>query len=346
MKKTILILCKCFAAAVISLIILSLISMVYYNPPIAIVQPDGITNFKYIPDTEWSFMWEGYGNGKTDNLGYNNAYHSDSSNPDIVFVGSSHLEGLQVPQEANCVYLLNELFDKDNYSDNNFKCLNLGMSGHFFEVSASNYQYIADEFKDAKYIVIEVFDAKYSPDVLDGMIEDKYHSPMEQRSMLREMFLKVPYIRLVYKKITETMPANGASVSAENNVNAPSDKESELSVYTEKMNIVLSEISKISSENNIVPIILMHERFYENNDGEIILETDAEYKKAFKECCETNNLKVVDVSSEMVAEYLATYNLSYGFSNSAPGEGHLNKIGHRIIAQTMYKTINEMEGLR
>ena len=346
MKKTILFICKCFVAAVISLVVLSLVSMVYYNPPIAAEQPDGITNHKYVPDAKWSFMLEGYGNGKTDNIGYNNAYYSDSSNPDIVFVGSSHLEGLQVPQDYNCVYLLNQMFDTDDSSDNNFKCLNIGISAHFFEVTASNYQYIADKFKDAKYIVIEVFDARYSPDVLDGIIKDEFHSPMEKRGFLRETLLKVPYVRLLYKKLNETMSANQSVANVESDVDTPSDKKSEISVYTEKMNIVLSEIYEISAENNIVPIILMHERFFENEDGDIILENDIDYKKAFKECCETNNIKVIDVSSEMVAEYKENYNLSYGFSNSAPGEGYLNKTGHRIVAETVYKHINEMEGLR
>ena len=346
MRKFFLYMCKCFIAAVVSLIVLSLVSTIYFNPPIAKEQPDGITNFRYIPDLKWSYMLEGYGNGKTDNMGYNNAYHSDSSNPDVVFAGSSHLEGLQVPATANCVYLLNEMFDKDDSSDNNFKCLNLGISGHFFEVTSSNYQYIADEFKDAKYIVIEVFDAKYSPDVLDEIIEDKFRSPMEIKGFIYETLQRVPYFRLMYKKINETMAVESPVVTVEDKENVSVDKESAINSYTEKMNIILDEISGISAGNNIVPIILMHERFYENEDGEIIMEMYAVYKKAFKECCETNNIKVIDVSSDMVAEYEENLSLSYGFSNSAPGEGHLNKTGHRVIAEAVYKYINEMEELR
>lgn len=91
MKRTFFYICKCIVAAVISLVILSLLSMVYYNPPIAAVQPNGSTNFKYISDSKWSCMLEGFGKGKTDHTGYNNAYYEDVSNPDIVFVGSSHL---------------------------------------------------------------------------------------------------------------------------------------------------------------------------------------------------------------------------------------------------------------
>ena len=109
------------------------------------------------------------------------------------------------------------------------------------------------------------------------------------------------------------------------------------------MDIILGRIAKISEGNDIVPVILMHERFWLNEDSEIIMETDETYKKAFKACCEANGIKVIDVSSNMIAEYKESYQFSYGFSNSAPGEGHMNKTGHRIVAETVYEFINEME---
>ena len=104
--------------------------------------------------------------------------------------------------------------------------------------------------------------------------------------------------------------------------------------------------SFISAENGIVPIIFMHERFWVNTEFEIIMETDETYKNAFKQCCENNDIKVVDVSSEMVNEYKENSAYSYGFSNSAPGEGHLNTTGHRIVAEAVYKCINEMEATK
>ena len=344
MKKLFQYMCKCFIAAVISLIVLSLFSAVYFNPPIATQQPDGITNFKYIPDSKWSYMLEGFGKGKTDDTGYNNAYYSDCSNPDIVFAGSSHLEALQVPENANCVYLLNEMFDKDNVDTNNFKCFNLGMSGHFFEATSSNYEYIAKKFNGAKYVVIEMFDAKYSPDVLDQIIENEFHEPMEKKGFVYETLQKFPFFRLMYKKINETTSVKNVPVSADGSSSV--NKEFEMNVYVEKMNTILAEITKISEENNIVPIILMHERFWVNEEGNIIMEMDESYKEAFKMCCETNGLNVIDVSSNMVDEYEEKHLFSYGFSNSAPGEGHLNQTGHRIVAETVYKYINEMEELR
>ena len=343
MKKILKYMFRWIAATIISILLLSLFSLAYYHPPIAVVQPNGITNFKYIPDAYWTFMSEGTGYGKTDHLGYNNAYYPDCSDPDIVFAGSSHMEALQVPQDKNCVYLLNEKLALDDIADNDFKCLNLGISGHFFEVITGNFPYIAKEFKGAKYIVLEAFEVKYSSEMLDDMLEEKFHSPMSKRSWIYEATQRIPFFRWARKKIGDTFSKK--NTDAEGSVageSAPSQTE-DMDGYTEKMNLLLGKIAELSHENGMEPIILLHERFSEDKDGNIVKEMDETYKNAFKACCKTNGVKVIDVSDAMVAAYKEDFAYSYGFSDGVPGEGHLNETGHRIIAETVYQYINEWE---
>ena len=74
-----------------------------------------------------------------------------------------------------------------------------------------------------------------------------------------------------------------------------------------------------------------------------IFDSYGEYINAFKICCENNNIKLIDVTNKMIESYRKDFKCSYGFPNTAPGEGHLNKTGHRIIAEELYKSINEME---
>ena len=339
MKKLFVYALKCCVALIISVVLLSLFSLFYYNPPIASKQPDRSTNYKYIPNKTWSYMTEGYGYGKTDSLGYNNAYYANLTDPDIVVVGSSHMEALEVPENANCVYLLNELFDKDDVPDNNYKCLNLGVSGHSFQVTASNYKSIANKFQGSKYIVIEAFEVEFSSQTLDDIIAEKFSTPMEEKSFLAETMQKVPFVRALYKKINETKPVQTTTAESTDSNNVVYD----LNEYTDKLNIVLKKIAEISAENNVEPIIMLHDRFWENEEGEFVFTTDKAYKDAFKKCCDINGIKVIDVSSKMVNEYKNSFAPSYGFANSEPGDGHLNKTGHRIIAETVYEYINEME---
>ncbi len=343
MKKIVGYLFKCILAGIISVIILSSFSLIYYNPPIATPQPDFITNNKFVPDLRWSFMLEGFGFGKTDQTGYNSAYYDNCTEPDVIFIGSSHMEALQVPQEKNCVYLLNEMLDKDELQYNNLKCLNLGVSGHFFEATASNYKYIAEKFKGTKYAVIEVFDTRFPSSKLDEIIEGKFHTPLEKKGVIYETAQRIPFFRLMYKKINEAKSAKVDTAVADDGNVSPSEEEWDMEIYTEKMNTILSEISSLSEQNGIKPIILMHERFWEDKDRNIVTEMDKEYKKAFTECCALNGMDVIDVTPSMIEEYNENYAVSYGFANTTPGEGHLNKTGHRIIAETVYKYINEKE---
>ena len=342
MKKFAAYLFKCIIAGVISLVLLSFFSLVYYNPPIATEQPDSVTNYRFVPNKNWSFMLEGVGFGKTDNLGYNNAYYNECLDPDIVFIGSSHLEALQVPQDSNCVYILNKMFDEDKEEDNNFKCINLGVSGHSFEVLACNFKYVADKFPDAKYILIETSNVEFSPEVLDDVIAGKFHTPIEKQGFIAEAAKKVPFIRLMHKKFNESAPAKVTTVAPA--TDSRSQKaEPDMNIYIEKMNIILGSISEISTEKGVKPIVLLHESFWEDKDRNIVTNMNNTYKDAFMKCCADNGIKVIDVSPDFISAYKENFELSYGFSNSAPGEGHLNKTGHRIMAETIYRKINEME---
>ena len=339
MKKTVQILFKCMIAGIISIVLLSLLSLIYYNPPVATPQPDWTTNFKYKENSKWSFMLEGVGYGTTDELGYNNAYYTDCSQPDIVVMGSSHLEALQVPQNANCVYLLNEKFDKDTLPDNDFKCLNLGVSGHALEVSFSNFEYVTEKYKSAKYIVIETSNVEFSPTMLDEIAEGKFHAPEEEKGFVEKLVQKSPYLRLMYKKINEANTAKNKTVPESNGGN----DDDNINVYSDKMNVILNKIAKLSAEHNIKPVVLFHQQFWEEEDGTIVTANKEAYVNAWKECCENNDIKVIDVTETMIDSYKTNFEFSYGFSNTAPGEGHLNKTGHRIIAEEMYQCINELE---
>lgn len=340
MKNIVVFLSKCVIAGIISIVLLSLFTLIYHNPPIAIQQPDFTTNFKFEANSSWSYMLEGFGYGKTDELGYNNAYYTDCSNPDIIFFGSSHLEAMQIPQDANCVYLLNEKFDKDDLTYNDFKCLNLGASGHAFEVSLSNYEYVLKKYKDLKYMVIETYNVEFSPTMLDEIAEGKFHAPDEQKGLAHRIAQRVPYIRLLYKKINEAAAAKAVPVD---NAGSQVSDDDNIDIYTDKMNAILNKMAKRFEENDVKPIILLHQHFWEDSNRNIVTENKEEYINAFKMCCENNGIKVIDMVQPMVDCYKNTFELSYGFSNTAPGEGHLNKTGHRIIAEEVYKNINEME---
>ena len=50
------------------------------------------------------------------------------------------------------------------------------------------------------------------------------------------------------------------------------------------------------------------------------------------------------VGDDFLREYSETHTVPYGFFNTAPGKGHLNRTGHRILAEALYRKLKE-EGL-
>ena len=326
---------KVMVSGIIALIILSMLSMVYYNPPLGLPQPDKITNYRHMENVRWSAMLEGAGYGKIDQLGYNNMYYNNCTDPDIVFVGSSNLEAFQVPADSNFVHLLNQKLAEDDAASNDFACMNIGISGHFFNIVASNFRNVVEKYKDAKYFIIETGNVRFGADEIEKMLTEKDSNPYEGSGKLSMAVRGVPFVKLLLKKVAELNEGN-----TDNQKQTPSAEDMEL--YKEKMSEVLDKIAKLSAEKNAKTMILFHSRFQVIGD-EIQIEHDAEYLKAFRECCEENGVEFIDVTPRFISEYQNTYKLPYGFSNTTPGAGHLNKWGHKLIAEELYHIFAEGE---
>ena len=200
MKKLLIFLLKFCISSVLAVTILSLWCLVYYNPPIAIAQPDRYTNNRYQPHSWWADMTEGYGWGSIDNIGYNNAADYDSSLKTIAFIGSSQVQAIQVPQNKNMVSLTQKMLHSDQDPSNDYQCLNVGVSGHFFNISASNYEYFVEHFDNVDYVVLELGGFDYTAEDLDKMIAGDFHSDQGERNIIYTTLQKVPYLRLLVKQ--------------------------------------------------------------------------------------------------------------------------------------------------
>ena len=69
--------------------------------------------------------------------------------------------------------------------------------------------------------------------------------------------------------------------------------------------------------------------------GSAFRQDDARLVEIFKSCCEKNGILFVDVTDRFIAHYESTYELPYGYPNTTPGAGHLNTLGHRLIAEEL-----------
>lgn len=320
---------KVICSGILALAILSLFCLVYYNPPISVAQPNGYTNSKFLSNTYWSYMIEGYGYGVINELGYNDLQNPVAGRKTICFLGSSHTEALQVGAEKNFVALLESMLSTDENASNDYQCLNLGVSGHFFNVVVSNFENFAKEFKNIDYVIIEANNVEFTEKEIEKMLNGDYHSDLGERSWAYKSLQRIPYLRLLVKQYQDLQKNSNPSIDATN-------EESTFDNYKASLDPVMKKLSAISKENGFEIIILKHSEIAFDDNNKAYAKNNAEALVQFKESCEANGIRFLSVD-DVFCEYADTYAvLPRGFSNSRPGKGHLNEVGHRLIAEHLY----------
>jgi hypothetical protein len=85
-------------AGAVSLAILSIFTLLYNFSGIHIENPSGATDYKWQSGQRKATMTEGFSWLKMDDSGFNNVAFDDvgSEQPDILLMGSSHMEAVQV----------------------------------------------------------------------------------------------------------------------------------------------------------------------------------------------------------------------------------------------------------
>ncbi|MEJ2646883.1 MAG: hypothetical protein P8016_00585 [Sedimentisphaerales bacterium] len=104
----------------------------------------------------------------------------------------------------------------------------------------------------------------------------------------------------------------------------------------------LTKAIKESTNKNVtivyvphVPRIENHRIAYNDPDWSVVGE--------FAEYCHSAGIDFINMHDIFVSNYMATGKFPKGFTNSLPGEGHLNIDGHRLIAEAIFKYLKEKE---
>ena len=132
------------AASLIAVFILSMVSMLYKHTSSHVSPIAKETYFRWEPDSFTATMEEGFAWVKMDQNGYNNLQCFDSI--DILIMGSSHMEAVQINTEDNAASKLNELLPYNTY--------NIGISSHSFTHCVNNLKSAIEVFKPQKYIIV------------------------------------------------------------------------------------------------------------------------------------------------------------------------------------------------
>lgn len=332
---------KAIIAGFIAFIILNLLTCVYRGGSPSIADETMSTSVRHEPNSFFSYMVEGCSFGFHDRNGFNNAYPAEGS-VDYLCMGSSQMEAKNVMPDKNCVYILNELLCDQGVQTG--YAYNIGTSGEELPICISRLPYAIKAYRPQRAVIIETGGIDYSWDKIDEAMEDigvgellySYNGIM---GFIREL----PFIRLTYiqaKSMIDNRPVDAVEVSERDEATADM-KDDDIEAYRERITPFIQRIKK--NAEGIPVIILYHPQIEIDQDGSLEIPGDVRKSQLFASVCEDNDVLFLDMSKRFKTEYQDNHIIPYGFANSRIGVGHLNEYGHKMIAEEVFKKIEEVQ---
>ena len=330
---------KVIIAGICAIGILSLFCVIYSYDGIHISSDTGATDYVWEPSQFKSTMKEGLAWLKMDQNGYNNIKdYSDS--PDILLMGSSHMEALQVAEVENVGYLLNELLP-------DYHTYNIGMSGHTIYRCMDNLPEAIRAYSPQKYVVMVIDSVELSVDDMKSVMNGDAQKLSSYDSGIIYHLQKIPAIKIIYKQLDDWI-----SLEAKSNKNKTmffaeeSQSSIELSAeeeYYKTLSEFLREASQTAETAGVKLIVVYQPMQSLEADGTVSYAHSEESLSVFEKVCEEQGIIFEDVTNAFDRLYNEEHILAHGFSNSQLGEGHLNKYGHKVVAKEIALKIKELE---
>lgn len=327
---------KTFCAGVVAVAILSVIMCFYSLTPVHHENHNGNTDYTWTPNSIWVNCTEGISWGRFDSDGYNNP--RVITNPDIIILGSSHMEASNVFFKDSVCGQLREML-KDQYS-----VYNLGISGHnFYKVSQYLPANLGRYDVPPKVVIIEAESLKLSEDNVEKVFNHEVeHTPSHDTGLIAIM-QRVPFFRCLYRQVDggllKIFMPSGKNESKNDDEGISSQDDSIDEVAYDQL---FKYFAKIESEYRTQIIIFNHPSGTINEDGSIAFCDDdaltllGKYAKKY-------DIDFIDMTAAFEEMYNNNHLLSHGFITGRIGSGHLNANGHAAVARELYSIIQKKE---
>lgn len=330
---------KIVLAGIVAIAILSVAMSFYDRVPSHHDNPKGNTDYVWDSNSVWVKLTEGIAWGRYDDAGYNNPVVIDD--PDIIILGSSHMEAPEIFYEQSFCSQLQERV-KDHYT-----VYNLGISGHDFTklcyylpVDLEMYERVP------RLVVIETTTVNITKEKVASIMNGKIQKQQSIETGFMAQMQKVPFFKTVYHQVKNGlldmfMQRKGtAAVTNKEFENSDSniDNEVDESAYDE----LFSYLSSIEKKYDTQIIIFNHPTETLDQNGDIIFPSDNKLK-AFKKYSEKHGISFVDTTDAFTKMYYEDHLVAHGFITGKLCYGHMNANGHRATAEEVYKEIKRLE---
>ena len=323
---------KAVGAGLLALGLLCLFCCFYYNVPVHYANGSGATEYKWEAGRFYSKGTEGFAWGRTNNDGFNDLRdYAPGEAIDILLMGSSHMEGFNVAQDENAAALLNEAYAGERY------VYNIGTAGHNLLYCFKHLDRALTHYAPGDWVVIETMSLDLSAADMDAVLEGRYPELPSRTGGLLTLLQKLPALRLLYSRYLKGGELFNDDAVAAQAEPAPSGS------YAESLDRLLDKAAAESKAHGVRAMIVFMPPLFASGDGGAHAETDPEQLALFTRLCAEKGIEFVDLTDAFLQAY-ARHVLPFGFSNTAPFVGHLNREGHRIFAEAVAARIAEREG--
>ena len=315
------------SAIIIAVVFSSFVVLIYNYSGMHIANKTGSTDYKWSPGQYKANATEGINYMHMDSNGFNNVL-SDTDGIDLLLMGGSHMEAVQIKTEFNTGSLLNEMIpEKYTY--------NIGMSGHQFLNCLDNLEAALAEFVPSEYVIIQTGDLSMKLNDIVAVKDHKLGDIPSYDSGIVYYMQKIPAIKVLYKQLSDKLSQDIKSNKATTGGKSESDRSSVSLVLRD----VLSEKKALCDQNKCGLIIAYTPPVIITASGKMERNDDLEWVNTVKQCCEDSGIVFLDSFDDFEKEYINGYVVPYGFDNSKIATGHLNRDGHRILASVIAEYI-------
>lgn len=278
-------------------------------------------------------MGEGFAWMRMNEDGFNNTFNlGDVDHVDILLMGSSHMEAVNVSKDTNTGYLLN------NEGNLDLVTYNIGMSGHTIYQCVSNLNNAVKYYDPTEFIVIETDRVLLDEDKMNEVIEGTFPIiSSHDRGLIYKVQKYVPCFLPLYREL-----GNWIAVNNNDKTTFVSGEELEREGSEEYETILCSFFDKIvdSAEGRKVIILYQHETPLDN-DG-VLKPENIDGLDVFQAECYEHNIELIDMFDDFCKEFENNHTFAHGFTNTEVGVGHLNVTGHRLVANRLETVIKEL----
>ena len=329
---------KALVAGLIALALLCGFCFFYYNVPVHYPNPSGATEYVWESSRFYSRGTEGFAMGRTNNEGF---YDSRDLLPgetvDILLMGSSNAEGAELSQRDNMGSVLNTLCGED------LRVYNIGTAGHNFLYCCKHLGAALDRYAPDRAVVIELWSLGDSAADIDAVLDGTYPDIPSHNTGWVVLLQKLPFLRLFY---TKYFKGGALAFGGDGEAAAPlsGSAAADEAAWRASLDALLDRLAGESRSHGVQLVLAYHPTLLLQADGSARSDGDPARLAVLRELCGHKGILFADLSERFLAAYEQERLLPNGFSNTAPGSGHLNRIGHRLFAEGVYAALCSGEG--